>query len=95
MGSMLELEKEVAELKEVVANLKQRMLTSEIQAGVMNTTFIHALNALSTGKNVPEKIIESLQKGKAKAIELGAINDPHTKDAFDQAIKCAERALKK
>jgi t-SNARE complex subunit (syntaxin) len=95
MGSMLELEKEVAELKDIVKHLKQRMLTSEIQAGVMSTTIIHALNALSSGKNVPEKIIESLRKGKEKAIELGAVNDPHTNDAFEQAIKCAERALKK
>ena len=95
MSSMQELEKDVEELKGVVANLKQRMLTSEMQAGIMYSTIINALNSLSTGKNVPEKIIEALQKGKDKAIELGAANDPHTNDAFDQAIKSAERALKK
>ncbi|CFR15002.1 MULTISPECIES: hypothetical protein [Yersinia] len=95
MGSMIELEKEVVELKETVKNLKQRMLTSELQAGLMYTNIIRMINEISPRQNATEVILNALKIGESKIPEIGGQNDPHIKDAYAQAIKSAERALKK
>lgn len=95
MGSMLELEKQVAELTETVTKLKQRMLTSELQAGIMYTNMIRVINEISPNKNAAEVLLSALKSGETAVLEGDAKNDPHTKDAFSQAIKSVDRALKK
>lgn len=95
MGSMLELEKEVSELRETVKDLRQRMLTSELHAGIMFTNIIRVLHNISPNHNAADVLLEAFKRGESAILESDARNDPHTKDAYIQAIKTVERALKK
>jgi len=87
MGSMLELEKEVAELK-------QKLLTHEIMTGLLLTNVIRIVDKISPNKNAAELLLKALKEGESKLVNGDARNDPHTKDALTNAIAAVSRALK-
>lgn len=87
MGSMLELEKQVAELK-------QKLLTHELMTGILLTNVIRVVDKISPNQNAAEILLKVLKEGETKLVNGEARNDPHTKDAFTNAIAVVNRALK-
>ncbi|EEU9468669.1 hypothetical protein ACOXPD_004056 [Escherichia coli O5:H32] len=86
MGSMLELEKEVAELK-------QKLLTHEIATGLILSDIVKLLDIARPG--ALDALTKNYQAGQAKIPESAARNDPHTIDAFTRILKVLEVASKK
>jgi len=86
MGSMLELEKEVAKLK-------QKLLTHEIATGLILSDIIKILDIAKPG--AISALVKSYEDGQAKIPESDARNDPHTIDSFIYILKLLELAAKK
>ncbi|MBN6600846.1 hypothetical protein [Citrobacter sedlakii] len=87
-------EARIRKLEEENTKQKQKLLTHEIMTGLMLTNILRMVDSLSPGANLSQRLLESLQKGQAKIADSDARNDPHTKDAFEMAIKTVNRALK-
>lgn len=87
MASMLELEKEVE-------TLKQKLLTHELMTGILLTSIIRVVDKISPNQNAAHVLLSVLQEGQEKVSHSEARNDPHTKDAFTNAINAVNRALK-
>jgi uncharacterized coiled-coil protein SlyX len=87
-------EARIQKLEEENANQKQKLLTHEIMTGLMLTNIFRMVDGISPNSNMSQRLLESLQKGQAKIADSDARNDPHTKDAFEIAIKTVSRALK-
>lgn len=87
MGSMSELEKDVA-------TLKQKLLTHELMTGILLTNVIRIVDKISPNQNAAEILLKALKEGESKIVNGDARNDPHTKDAFTNAIAAVNRALK-
>lgn len=87
MSSQLEIDKEI----EV---LKQKLLTHELMTGILLTSLIRVVDKISPNQNAAQVLLNTLQNGADKIPESEARNDPHTKDAFTNAISTVRRALK-
>lgn len=86
MGSMLELENEVAELK-------QKLLTHEITTSMILTNIVQILNVAKPG--AIDALSKLYQEGHEKLPETVARNDPHAADAIKRIMKILEMAAKK
>ncbi|WP_368537384.1 hypothetical protein [Enterobacter hormaechei] len=87
-------EARIRKLEEENANQKQKLLTHEVMTGLMLTNVLRLIDSLSPNTKPSQKLLESIQKAQAKIPDSDARNDPHTKDAFEMAIKAVNRALK-
>ena len=87
-------EARIRKLEEENANQKQKLLTHEIMTGLMLTNILRLIDSLSPNTKSSQRLLESLQEAQAKIPDSDARNDPHTKDAFEMAIKTVNRALK-
>lgn len=86
MGSMLELESQVKELK-------QKLLTHEISTGLFMVDIVRILESLKPG--LTDKLLKHWKERESMLPESDARNDPHTIDAFKRIIKTLETASKK
>jgi len=87
-------EARIQQLQKDLAEQKQKLLTHEIMTGLLLTNVIRIVNKMSPRENAAQILLDGLRAGQLKAAEGDARNDPHTKDAFTNAINAVNRALK-
>jgi len=87
-------EARIRKLEEENATQKQKLLTHEIMTGLLLTNVIRVVDRISPNQNAAEILLKVLKEGESKILDGDACNDPHTKDAFTNAINAVSRALK-
>ncbi len=87
-------EARIRKLEEENTQQKQKLLTHELMTGILLTNIIRVVNKISPNQNAAEVLLAALKDGQSKIAESDARNDPHTKDAFTNAISAVSRALK-
>lgn len=88
-------EARIRNLEEENAKQKQKLLTHELMTGLLLTNVIRVVDRISPNQNAAEILLEALKEGESKIVNGEARNDPHTKDAFTNAIAAVSRALRK
>ncbi len=87
-------EARIRKLEEENAKHKQKLLTHELMTGLLLTNVIRVIDRISPNQNAAEILLKVLKEGESKILEGNASNDPHTKDAFTNAINAVSLALK-
>ncbi|NIE98456.1 hypothetical protein F3J38_00005 [Pantoea sp. Acro-805] len=87
-------EARIQQLQKDLAEQRQKLLTHEIMSGLLLTNIVRIVNKMSPKENAAQILLDGLKEGQAKAAEGDARNDPHTKDAFINAINAVNRAMK-